>query len=52
MRFLAKEYLNHCSEIDWFYQFLIRNNILTGRFAQNIKRLRANTTEDIIQEYF
>ncbi|KAJ8929965.1 hypothetical protein NQ314_017288 [Rhamnusium bicolor] len=62
MRFLVKGYLdrkgekikqfkNNYPEIDWFYKFLCRNDILTGRFAQNIKRSRANITKKIIQTY-
>lgn len=37
---------------DWFYNFLERNKILTERFAQNIKRCRANITKDVLREYF
>ncbi|KAB0790890.1 hypothetical protein PPYR_03747 [Photinus pyralis] len=37
---------------EWFYKFLQRQNILTERFAQNIKRCRANISKEIITEYF
>ncbi|KAB0804870.1 hypothetical protein PPYR_01840 [Photinus pyralis] len=37
---------------EWFYKFLQRQNILTERFAQNIKRYRANISKEIITEYF
>jgi len=47
-----KQFKNNYPGIDWFYNFLCRNNILTERFAQNIKRSRANITKEVIQTYF
>lgn len=37
---------------EWFYRFLSRNNRVTERLAQNIKRVRANVTRESIVEYF
>lgn len=37
---------------DWFYRFLERNNRLTERLAQNIKRVRAAVNRETIVEYF
>lgn len=37
---------------EWFYTFMKRNNHLTERLAQNIKRCRAAVTKTMIQDYF
>lgn len=34
--------------IEWFYNFDSRNIILNKKFAQNIKRCRANVTKEVI----
>lgn len=63
IRLLVKSYLDRKGKIirtfkdnlpgsEWFYTFFQRQNILTERFAQNIKRCRANITKEMIQEYF
>lgn len=43
---------NNLPGVEWFYNFLNRHNIITERFAQNIKRCRANITKDMIRKYF
>lgn len=47
-----KKFPNNLPGIDWFYGFLRRNNALTQRLAQNIKRCRANITREIVTNYF
>lgn len=47
-----KQFKDNYPGIDWFYKFISRNKILTERFAQNIKRSRANITKEIIESYF
>lgn len=47
-----KQFENNLPGVEWFYKFLERNKILTERFAQNIKRCRANINREIVQEYF
>lgn len=37
---------------DWFYRFIKRNNSLTERLAQNIKRVRAGVDRESIVNYF
>lgn len=37
---------------DWFYKFLERNNCLTERLAQNIKRVKAAVYRESIVDYF
>ncbi|CAH1997887.1 unnamed protein product [Acanthoscelides obtectus] len=63
IRCLVKDYLNRKGKqitqfkdnmlgIEWFYNFVGRNKILTERFAQNIKRYRANVTKAVVKSYF
>lgn len=47
-----KTFKNNLPGIEWFYAFLKRNNILTERMAQNIKRCRANVTRETVLNYF
>lgn len=47
-----KVFKNNLPGTEWFYNFMKRNKCLTERFAQNIKRSRANVTKETVREYF